>query len=684
MEDTLRDTFGLTTFRPGQRAVVEAVLAGRPTVAVMPTGAGKSLCYQLPAVVAGGTSLIVSPLIALMKDQVDALSARGIPAAAITSGMGPGEQSQRLADLADGKLRLVYVAPERLKNARFEEALGKIAPKLALLAVDEAHCISEWGHDFRPDYMRLGEFVERYQPPRLVALTATATPEVRRDIVRQLGMRDPAVFVRGFDRPNLRFVVERVSGAAAKTDRLIALLRARASGAAIVYAATRKNAEQYGDALRRSNLRAGVYHGGMNDEERTEIQDRFMSGKLEVIVATNAFGMGVDKADVRLVVHADLPRSPEAYYQEAGRGGRDGDPADCVLLFQHADVKLQEFLIDASTPSVEVLRGLWRTLRDDPRRGADPSRLRRHLPGEPSDAAVGTATRFLLRAGYLRELDGMVEAIRPGDEGAPTPAPIDATALKARAEMERSKLRSMVEYAYSTDCRRKYILAYFGDEDARSFMSCDACDSCAGEGRRELDDTERSRVTSTLRLVDRLRGRFGRTRVSAVLAGADDDQRLAELPERGHLRDVGVKYTMDLLRSLEGGGLIEASGGEYPTISITARGRRVAEGAETVALAMPELRGAKKSKRSSRGTVTASVPEEKGDLDPQIVDRLRAYRLDIARDEKVAPFCVFNNKTLDAIARRRPTDITTLQTIYGIGPVRAEKYGKAILEILRS
>jgi ATP-dependent DNA helicase RecQ len=603
VEDALRDVFGLGGFRPGQRAVVESVLAGRHTVAVMPTGAGKSLCYQLPAVVVGGTALVVSPLIALMKDQVDALAARGVPAAALTSGLGPGELADRLDDMAAGRLRLVYVAPERFKSPRFHEALARIRAQISLMAIDEAHCISEWGHDFRPDYMRLGEAVARLRPPRLVALTATATPEVRKDIARQLGMVDPLMLVRGFDRPNLHFAVDGVRGSSDKLDKLRERVRGRGRGAALVYAATRKNAETYAEALARGKDRVGVYHAGLDAEARSDVQDRFMNGKLDVIVATNAFGMGVDKADVRLVVHADLPRSPEAYYQEAGRGGRDGDGADCVILFTHADVRLQQFLIDTSCPSVEVLRALWKTLRDDPRKGRSLERLGKQLPGTPSDGAVSAAARYLTRAGYLREDDGVYTALRPGeDPDAPPAAPIDAAALAARAELERAKLQSMVDYAYATTCRRKYLLAYFGDEDARAIGACAACDVCLGTGKREVSAAELSDVRTVLRCVERLRGRFGRGRVAGLLAGNDDDERMTDLPERGALRGRGVRYGMDVLRALEGAGLIVASPGEYPTISITQQGKRVADGDEQVRLAMPEAGSAKRSTRRRKAS----------------------------------------------------------------------------------
>jgi ATP-dependent DNA helicase RecQ len=590
-DQALTGVFGLSSFRPGQRAVIDAVLAGRPTVAVMPTGAGKSLCYQLPAVALGGTALVISPLIALMKDQVDAMDALGVPAAAITSQLGADDVRAQLARLAAGQLRLCYVAPERFKSPRFLDALVQLGGQLSLFAIDEAHCISEWGHDFRPDYLRLGQAVARMQPPRLLALTATATPEVRKDIAKQLGMHDPAVLVRGFDRPNLAFTVERASGAQDKLERLRKHVRAREGGSALVYAATRKNAEAYAAGLGKGKERVAAYHAGLDPDTRARVQDRFMSGKLDCIVATNAFGMGVDKGDVRVVVHADLPRSPEAYYQEAGRGGRDGEPADCVLLFSFADVRLQEFLITASCPTLEVLRGLWKLLREDPRAGMRLEGLGKRLAGAPSDAAVQSAARYLARAGHMKEEDGVWVALRPGeDPDAPPPAPIDGAALEQRAMIERDKLNQMVQYAGGVGCRRRFLLAYFGDEDARTIGTCGACDACLGTGRSVPSGDDHDAVTRTLSLVDRLRGRFGRTRVAAILAGSDDDERLYELPERGALRTRGVKYGMDLLRALEGGGLICASPGEYPTLAITPRGKAVASGKEQVALALPEAR----------------------------------------------------------------------------------------------
>jgi ATP-dependent DNA helicase RecQ len=606
--------FGHTTLRPGQADVIRDILSGRPVVAVMPTGAGKSLCYQLPAVVLaerGHVTLVISPLIALMKDQVDALRTHGVPAVALTSAASAEEQREIIDGIRAGMYTLIYVAPERFRSPRFVDALRATAGRLGLVAIDEAHCISEWGHDFRPEYRRLGEAVRLLGAPRIAAFTATATPEVRRDIAHQLELTEPALHVRGFDRPNLHYAVERVGGGDDKVDTLVERIRTRDGGVALVYAVTRKNAEKYAAALKLAGMRARVYHAGLDGDVRERAQDVFMAGKLDAIVATNAFGMGVDKSDIRLVVHADIPRSPEAYYQEAGRGGRDGKPTRCVLLFNHSDIKLQEFLIDASYPSAEVLRGLWKLLRDQPQLGRLApyddeleARLRSHLGGDINGAQMSAALRILERHGMLRRDDEKLAAARPEVGVYP---PLDVESLQRRAEVERSKLRTMVEYAYYPRCRRQFVLEYFGDQDWNDRdRRCSACDTCEAiaHGRptgMQPSPAEVTAIRGLLALVGALHGRFGRMRVVKLAVGSEDDPRFEDLPERGCLRGWRERPALDVLRSLEGAGLIEASRGEYPTIALTRKGSQVAAGNGDVGeLGVQMPSAGKKAKRARK------------------------------------------------------------------------------------
>src|SRR2546421_3738659 len=360
---SLRAHFGFDEFREGQREVIAALLEGKDAVVVMPTGSGKSLCYQLPAMMLGGATLVVSPLIALMKDQVDALRARGLPATFINSSIAWREQAARIEALRRHEYKLVYVAPERFRSERFLEALRSI--NISLFAVDEAHCISTWGHDFRPDYLRLKGIVQALNRtgtgPQTLALTATATPYVRSDIIQQLGLIKPQTFVSGFDRPNLTIDVVHTEKEREKIGRIKRLAKAH-NGSGIIYASTRKAVEQVATELEMQGLRVTAYHAGMSDSVRVKAQEDFMTGRTQMIVATNAFGMGIDKADIRFVAHYQMPGSIEAYYQEIGRAGRDGLPSTCVLLFNYADKRTQDYFIEGSYPPPEIVARVYQAL----------------------------------------------------------------------------------------------------------------------------------------------------------------------------------------------------------------------------------------------------------------------------------------------------------------------------------
>ncbi len=462
----LRDTFGYPEFRPGQPEVIAAVLAGRDTLAVMPTGGGKSICYQVPALLfEHGLTVVVSPLLALMKDQVDALRQAGVNAAAVNSTMSREEQAQTMRDAAAGKLRLLYVAPERFGDGAFMAALRQL--RVALLAIDEAHCISQWGHDFRPSYRDLGAVRPRIGDPPIVALTATADPEVRGDIVARLGLRDPEVHVAGFDRPNLRFDVVRVKNQKEKSERIAEKLRELKDESAIVYCGTRKKAEDLTDFLQRQRIPSARYHAGMEDADRKRIQDAFARDTLRVIVATNAFGMGIDKPDVRMVLHHDLPDSLEAYYQEAGRAGRDGAPAECVLYFAPRDRSLREFFIELQHPEPATVVDIYRVLVSA---GGQRVHIREVMKSD-DEPGVNAAIQALADSGLAGRSGQMVWAVRlDGEES------IDHEGLEAHRQHAYSKLDAMQRYAESLTCLRARILDYFGDEGhGRSCGNCGPC-----------------------------------------------------------------------------------------------------------------------------------------------------------------------------------------------------------------
>lgn len=464
----LRDVFGYTSFRPGQEEVISAVIQGRDTLAVMPTGGGKSICYQVPALIArSGLTLVVSPLLALMKDQVDALRANGVAAAAVNSTMSPDEQSRVMRDAAEGRLQLLYVAPERFGNGAFTAALRGV--RVALLAVDEAHCISQWGHDFRPSYRELGSVRGRIGDPPIVALTATADPRVREDIVERLALHNPVVHVAGFDRPNLRFDVVQTKSKKEKAEQIAERLRGLKGESAVVYCGTRKNVEELTDYLQHQRIKCARYHAGMEDQDRKRIQEAFARDTVRIIVATNAFGMGIDKPDVRMVLHHDLPDSLESYYQEAGRAGRDGEPADCVLYYSSRDRGLREFFIDQSHPEAAMVVGVYRKLVEF--RG-ERVHVRELMDGD-DQPGINAAIQVLVDSGLAERRGYMVRALRPDGEEA-----IDTAGIEEHRAHATAKLDAMEGYARSRTCLRARILDYFGD--GQHGVSCGNCGPCVG------------------------------------------------------------------------------------------------------------------------------------------------------------------------------------------------------------
>ncbi|EYF04321.1 RecQ family ATP-dependent DNA helicase [Chondromyces apiculatus] len=746
LDALLQERFGISSFRPWQREAIEALLGdARRVLVVAPTGGGKSLCYQVPAVALPGTALVLSPLISLMEDQVRALEARGIPATFFASTLPREEGSRRMSALRRGAYKIVYAAPERLAYEGFLAAIAE--SRLSLVAVDEAHCIVQWGHDFRPEYLRIGEALQRLAPPRVLACTATATLEAREEIIRRLGWRPaeggggeaqergaplpaPRVILRGFARPNLHLEVREVGGpkdAARFTGRALveALGRARApEGAGIVYAATRKGTEKLADALRGEGWRAEAYHAGLAPEVRARISGAFAERALHVVVATNAFGMGIDRADVRVVVHAQPPSSIEAYYQEVGRAGRDGAPASGVLLFSPADIALRRRMCQLGSD------------------GGDAA---------PEDAA---------RAWQL--------------------------------------FRELLRYVDARSCRHDFILRYFGDE-AESLGGCGHCDVCGALAARSVSDPDTvERDSDTVRRalagVARAKGAAGMQLVASMLVGESNERLrrlgLDRLSTHGVLAGQNHAEAMTVLRVLMANGWIDLTDSEFPVPLITPAGWRVMRGevpprvqlprdlpkrrvraaravmttaataaaaaaataAATVTAATAATRAVTPAATLSTPVTSAAAQEEpetstvtaagaaadapkkgrrlrdrtqgkaRGEArkgkrgaghdtegtaeapagvrfvervddegapalearDRALYEALRAHRAELSRARKVPPYVVAPDRTLQDIARIRPISDDDLGLARGMGPARISQYGAEILRIVRS
>ena len=682
--EALEKYFGFREFREPQSEIIAEILAGNDVFVVMPTGGGKSLCYQLPAVLLDGVTVVVSPLIALMKDQVDALLGRGIPATLINSTISFSEQHRRIEQMRAGEFRLVYIAPERFRSAKFLEALGQVT--ISLFAVDEAHCMSQWGHDFRPDYFRLGRVLQQLGRPQVAAFTATATPMVRSDIVKRLGLEDPKLFVAGFARPNLRFVVTEAESEMRKFERLRELIQRHRTG--IVYCATRKRVDQVSDNLEAWGTRVVRYHGGIDDSSREEAQNRFSQNDCDVVVATNAFGMGIDRPDLRFVVHFDIPGSLEAYYQEAGRAGRDGEPAECELLFNYADTRVQEFFIEGSNPSIDLIRQVFlllKTVADD--KGEVVMSLKdlaARLDNESNEMAVHSAVTILDRHGLVDRYDIPGKRIRGTRVLQPNlglfDLPIDVHALEEKEKRDRAKLRAMIDYAYGRECRQTAFLRYFGDPDTRNCGACDRCSSQRSQWLRAPTDKEKTIVRKTLSGVARMsaRGvnggffpRFGRNRIIQVLLGSQSkeilDARLNELSTYGILKQSSAKYLQELFRELEEERLIHSTGGQYPMITLTERGIAVMQDRVPYQLVWP-----KEAKARIKHELELNVDLP---FDRVLFENLRKIRAAVARENGNVPtYVIFPDETLKAFARLKPDSVEAARRIRGVGEVKATKY----------
>jgi ATP-dependent DNA helicase RecQ len=477
----LLGNFGIERLRPGQKDVIESVLGGRDTLAILPTGGGKSLCYQIPALVMPGTTVVVSPLISLMKDQVEKLENAGVDAEQVNSSLNTCEEERALLNIEKSRSEIVFVTPERLEDEGFVKSLQAL--HIDLFVLDEAHCISQWGHDFRPAFLGLSNAIRKLGRPPVLALTATATEEVAKDICEQLGLRKPRIVNNGIHRPNLRYEVIHVTNEEEKLARALQLAK-ETPGSGIVYAATVKAVELLYQQLREAGVSVARYHGKLPAGERKENQERFMDGRCRVMVATNAFGMGIDKPDTRFVIHYQLPANLEAYYQESGRAGRDGDEARCILLYFAEDKRVQQFFLAKYVPSLAELQAVYQALQT---RAAQEAPIRienlKSLLREMTGGKLKVALILLKEARLLRQTrDGVLHllALEPGRlEQA-------VQAYEDRHEHEREALERMVGYAQSGFCRWKVLMTYFGEED---FGSCGHCDNCLHPPSLHLEET---------------------------------------------------------------------------------------------------------------------------------------------------------------------------------------------------
>ncbi|HEY1648294.1 MAG TPA: ATP-dependent DNA helicase RecQ [Terracidiphilus sp.] len=670
----LHSVFGFTHFRANQEEVCRAAIDGRDLLLVMPTGAGKSLCYQLPAIARGGTALVISPLIALMEDQAAKLSAVGLRVARIHSGLERAQARQACADYLRGDLQFLFIAPERLRVPGFPEMLQK--KRLALIAIDEAHCISQWGHDFRPDYRMLGQYLPALrgadEPAPVLALTATATPSVQADIIAQLGMARPAKFIHGFRRENLALEVVEVS-VPERAGMIVNLLADSKRRPAIVYATSRKQAEHLAEEISRKT-RAAAYHAGLDAETRERVQRAFQAGELDVVVATIAFGMGIDKADIRTVIHAGLPGTLEGYYQEIGRAGRDGALSRTYLMHSYADQRTHDFFLNRDYPPVEHLNEVFGVLAEEPC-AVEELRAQSKLSEEEFDKAL---EKLEIHGGARVDFGGQVTCGGTGWK----------KTYAIQAQYRAEQFEKVVRFTQSSECRMAALVRHFGDVDDADRL-CGHCDACDPAGAvlkqfRRATAAERElvqRIVEDLRSVDYkatgtlqrnldLVGRISRNEFDALLdamvrAGLIKIEE-AEFEKDGEvirfrkvrLSPAGLDVRLTTpLPLLIADGVVEEYGARRES---QARARRA-----------PSAAG----KNGDRSATPVKLTAEQEAL----AVRLKEWRAAEAKRLGVPAYVVLHDRTLTAVAAARPGNARQLLELDGMGPAKVAKFGEAIL-----